>query len=94
MMESVGKTEQETPMISKKTWKEFRDTGLFFLVNQLLHVFGWAIVFDIEGDEIIEVFPARVKFRGFDDASQTAQHIKIANYMVENAAELKEEAEA
>jgi len=31
-------------MIRKKTWEEFRDTGLFWFINMILHAFGWAIV--------------------------------------------------
>jgi len=79
-------------MVTRKTWSEFRATGLLFLINQLLHVFGWAICMDIENDEIKDVFPARVKYRGFDEKSQEEQHIKIATYMAENAEILKQEA--
>lgn len=35
-------------MITKKSWSEFRETGLLLLVNTILHAFGWAIVFGFE----------------------------------------------
>ncbi|MEZ2337660.1 hypothetical protein AB6735_18585 [Mucilaginibacter sp. RCC_168] len=84
----------EDNMVTPKTWDEFRATGLFFLANQLLHVFGWALVMNIEDGKITSVFPARVKYRGFDDEAQTEQHIKIATYMAENGTVLLEEAKS
>jgi hypothetical protein len=33
--------------MTKKEWSEFRSTGLLLFINQILHVFGWAIVFEI-----------------------------------------------
>lgn len=78
-------------MITKKEWSEFRGTGLLLYVNQILHVFGWAIVFDMDGDEIKSVYPARVKFRGFDSKSVSNAYQKISKYMKDNASELLEE---
>lgn len=79
-------------MIKKKSWKEFRDSGLLWWINMILHTFGWAICLDMDEDgEIINVFPARVKFRGFNEESNTNGYIKISKYMKENADELLEE---
>jgi hypothetical protein len=80
-------------MITKKTWEEFRSTGLLLFVNQVLHVFGWAIVFNYndETNELEEVYPARVKFRGFDDKSVSESYEKITDYLHKNINELKEE---
>jgi len=80
-------------MITKKDWSEFRSTGLVTIINQILHIFGWSIVFEIniETDEIISVFPARVKFRGFDNQDTTEAYRKISKYMLENANELNNE---
>ena len=77
-----------------KSWQEFRDSGLLFIVNQLLHIFGWAIVFeweDYEKSKTTEpdrIYPARVKFRGFDEKSTTNGYVNISKYMVDNAEEL------
>lgn len=80
-------------MIAKKTWNEFRETGLFLLVNQFLHIFGWALVVEATEDgEVIECYPARTKFRGFGEKSVSAAYQKVSKYMADNAAELYEEA--
>ena len=80
-------------MVTKKEWSEFRNTGLVLFINQILHVFGWAIVFEMDNDcEIKTVYPARVKFRGFDNDSVSKSYQKISEYMKNNASELLDEA--
>lgn len=91
-----GETEMETEvkMIEKKSWQEFKDNGLLWWVNTLLHTFGYAIVFNVEEDgTILDVYPARVKFRGFDDKIITKGYQKISQYMLDNAEELKKESD-
>ena len=78
--------------MEKKQWSEFRNTGLMLFVNQLLHIFGWAIVFEIENNEIKNVYPARVKYRGFDLDSTNDAYKKISRYMLENAEDINNEA--
>lgn len=78
-------------MIDKKTWKEFRDSGLLWWINTMLHTFGWAIVFDFEDGEIKSVYPARVKFRGFGENQVEEGYIKVSEYLKNNANELLEE---
>ena len=87
--------EKEIKWVTKKTWNEFRKTGLLLLVNQFLHLFGWAIVFDFETfnkkkdtGKIKEVYPARVKFRGFDPVTVGKSYIKITNYLKKNVDKL------
>jgi hypothetical protein len=82
-------------MVKEKSWKEFRDSGLFWWVNTILHTFGWAIVFEVDDndtDKIIRAYPARVKFRGFHEASNIKGYQKVSQYMVDNAPELLKEA--
>lgn len=31
-------------MQGEKTWEDFRESGLLWFINTILHVFGWAIV--------------------------------------------------
>ncbi len=78
-------------MVTKKGWSEFRSTGLVLIINQILHIFGWALVFEIEKDEIKNVYPARVKFRGFDNKSTDEAYQKLSKYMLDNAKELNDE---
>jgi len=80
--------------INKKDWKEFRDTGLLLIVNQFLHIFGWCIVVVIDDDKVKACFPARTKYRGFDEKSTSEAYVKISEYMSENAKELEEETKA
>ena len=79
-------------MIDKKSWTEFKDCGLLWYINTFLHMFGWAIVTNIENGEITEVYPARVKFRGFSEESNTNGYKKVSKYMKDNADQLFTEA--
>lgn len=79
-------------MVTKKEWKEFRATGLFLIINQLLHVFGWALVMEFDGENIMNVYPARVKYRGFDSNVQSLGYQRVSKYLKENINELEEEA--
>jgi len=65
---------------------------LLWWINQQLHIFGWSIVVVMKDDKILEAYPARVKFRGFDDNNNTQGYIKVSKYMKENAEELLKEA--
>ena len=80
-------------MVTKKTWNEFRETGLLLLVNQFLHIFGWTLVVQVsENGEATGCYPARTKFRGFDEENVSAAYQKVSKYMADNAAELYKEA--
>lgn len=85
-------------LLEQKTWQEFRETGLLLLVNQFLHIFGWALVVDVEKNEegdfvqINKCYPARVSFRGFSEKSTSKAYEKISRYMLKNADKLLEEA--
>jgi len=78
-------------MVKEKTWEEFRETGLLLIINQILHIFGWAIVFEFKDKRIIRVYPARVRFRGFSEKSITKSYLKISEYMNNNSEELLKE---
>ena len=97
--DKIMKIEKLEKNIEEKRWHEFRDTGLLAFVNSFLHLFGWAIVFledtDSETGEkfISRVFPARTKFRGFDNEAIGRCYAQLSNYMYENGKVLKEESE-
>ena len=93
---STKKNDEKEKLVFRKSWSEFRNSGLLFIINQTLHIFGWAIVVEIkesadkaEGD--IVAYPARVKFRGFDNYSTEEGYKKISKYMRENADQLEKE---
>lgn len=80
-------------MVEKKEWNEFRESGLLLFINQILHVFGWSIVFQInEKGEVTDVYPARVKFRGFDHNAVGESYKNISEYMVKESEQLLKEA--
>ena len=78
-------------MIEKKTWEEFKNSGFLWWINSLLHVFGWAIVIESDYGTILNVYPARVKFRGFDEKTNELGYQRISKYMADNAEQLEKE---
>ena len=79
-------------MNEKKDWKEFRECGMLWWINMILHTFGWAIVIVLQDDGTISgAYPAKVKFRGFDLKSNDEGYQKISKYMMENAEQLEKE---
>ncbi|MGL6201942.1 MAG: hypothetical protein ACRC3H_23735 [Lachnospiraceae bacterium] len=81
-------------MTQPKTWEEFRDSGMLWFVNTILHAFGWAIMVDIDEEgKVIGGYPGRVKFRGFSEDDNDKGYEKVARYMKENAKVLYDEAE-
>jgi len=64
-------------MIEKREWEEFRESGLFWLVNTFLHAFGWALVVESDGGKITGAYPARCHYRGFSEESNTDGYQKI-----------------
>ena len=80
-------------MIDKKSWSEFRNSGMLWFVNTILHAFGWAIVLDIDDNgEVTGCFPARVKFRGFSEEVNTKGYIALSEYLKKNIDDITEEA--
>jgi hypothetical protein len=77
-------------MVTEKSWQEFRDSGLFWFMNSILHAFGWAIVYEPESGV---AYPARVKFRGFSEEINTDGYIKVSKFMKAHVEELLKEAQ-
>jgi hypothetical protein len=79
--------------INRRTWKEFQEAGLLWWVNRFIHLLGWAIVFEVEEDgSVSEVYPARVKFRGFEVKDEAAGFIALTKRIASDMPELLEEA--
>lgn len=78
--------------VDRKTWEEFRNSKLLWWVNRSLHLFGWAIVCTLEEDGTIsEVYPARVKFRGFSPEIEESNFILLSEYIAKNSEEFYSE---
>ena len=80
-------------MVNKRSWDEFRSTGLIWFVNTILHMFGWALVISV-GDcgEVVEAYPARVKFRGFSETINTAGYQMVTDFLANHIEDLQQEA--
>lgn len=78
--------------VAEKSWEEFRDNGLLWWINLISHMFGWAIVCEIENRTVKRVYPARVGHRGFGEKQNSEGYIKVSEYLRENIKELAEEA--
>lgn len=72
--------------------KQFRESGLLWWINMILHTFGWAIVYEVEDSEVMKILPKRVKARGFDRHLNIEGYIKVSDYMKKMADTLKLEA--
>lgn len=79
-------------MVIPKTWDEFRSNGLLWFINTILHLFGYAIVLDVDQDTVKQAYPARVRYRGFDGEINSEGYIKLSKYMKDHIDELVEEA--
>jgi len=79
-------------MIEKSTWGAFREAGLLWWINRGLHLFGWAIVVDVDEDgEVTDCYPARCGFRGFSEESETRGFAKLTAHLEENLERMKED---
>ena len=81
-------------MVNRKTWQEFKDTGMLWFANMILHAFGWSIVCDIEEGKVINAYPARVAFRGFTEQINSDGYIKLSQFIVDNAETLLKESKS
>ena len=94
-LEEVLCKQDDNAMIHKAEWNEFRDSGLLWFVNSILHVFGWALCIDfdnVEKKEVREGYPARCKFRGFTETANTLGYIRITEFLKKNVEQLLKEA--
>lgn len=83
---------EEKAFLNGKSWREFRETGLLWFANIILHMFGWALVVNVEDDgSISDAYPARTKFRGFSEKFNDEGYQKVSKYLLENIAELEKE---
>lgn len=72
-------------------WKKFKDVGLLWFINGILHLFGWAIIYELKNGNIVNVYPKRVKYRGFSEKDNTNGYIQVSKYLKDNINELLEE---
>ena len=83
--------EGQKPMTEKRSWQEFREAGLLWWVNRALHVFGWAIVVQVdEKGDVTDVYPAVCGYRGFGEESEERGFARLRRWMQKHADKLVE----
>ena len=86
--------QQELPtnegMLRSTDWNAFREAGMLWFVNRLLHVFGWTITVSVDDKTgvVIGVYPERVKYRGFARDREELGYRRVTEFMAANAADL------
>jgi len=69
-------------MIYKKNWTQFRNAGLLWWINMQLHLFGWALCMNFDDKKrLVDVYPSRCKFRGFDLKSNDDGYKKLTKHI-------------
>lgn len=81
-------------MLEEIKLEDFQDTGLLWMINQQLHLFGMALVIEYdEESKVNRMYPAKCKFRGFSEESNTNGYRKVTKYMLNNSEELIKDCE-
>ena len=64
-----------------EAWKNFRNTGLLWFVNRILHVWGIAIVLEMdENENVISAQPELVDAIGFSRESEVNGYLRLRGY--------------
>lgn len=83
------------PTTINAAWQELRASGLLWWINRSLHLFGWAIVVELDDNNQVErVYPTRCAYRGFTADAEERGFRKVTAYLNANAADLLREVEA
>jgi hypothetical protein len=75
-------------MNERKTWNEFRSSGMLWAANRILHMFGWAITYEYDGEDIVKVYPVRTKLRGFAPDVDKHGFQAVSDFVADNAEDL------
>lgn len=86
----MKKIKKEIKWVEELTWEEFKNSGLLWFVNNTLHLFGRAIVFEYtKNKKIKRVYFARCRFRGFSEKCINKGFNNLTNFLSKNIKELK-----
>lgn len=77
------------PNLIETSWDEFAAAGLFWWVNRSLHLFGWALVREVDVlGKAIRVYPARCRYRGFAEHEETSGFMALTAHLHDNVDDL------
>ena len=59
--------------------------GLLWWINRSLHLFGWALIIESNDttNEIVDVYPAKVDYRGFTEEVEDIGFEKMETFLKE-----------
>jgi hypothetical protein len=77
----VPEAEDKLEMLVRRSWEDFRNAGLLWWVNTILHMFGWALTVVMDEGKVVDAYPARTKFRGFSEKNNTEGYQKVSSYL-------------
>lgn len=86
----INRNFEEDEYVKPISGKEFRESGMLWLVNSILHLFGMAITYDPETDKLEA---AIVKYRGFSEDCNDKGYKNVTSYMKDNILELLKDCE-
>ncbi len=77
----------------RHSWTEFREAGMLWLVNRMLHVFGWSLVIATDEDtgEEVGMYPVRTEWRGFPRDRDELGYTRVSEWMAKAGPALAEE---
>lgn len=70
--------------------QQFRDSGLLWFINSILHTFGVCIAYNPDTEQL---YPAITKYRGFDEKNSDLGYRRMTVYMNDNAEDLLKDCE-
>jgi hypothetical protein len=87
--------------VERRTWDEFRESGMLWAMNTILHWFGWAIVvvtddadpsnFGGAGPVVLGAQPVRTKWRGFPAENNDRGIARLTEWMASAGPSLRED---
>lgn len=84
----INRDFKENEYIKPITGKEFRESGALWFVNQVLHLFGMAISWNPDTDELKANI---VRYRGFAQVCNDIGYKNLSNYLKDNINELEKD---
>ncbi len=81
--------------IEARTWSEFREAGMVFAANKVLHMFGWCLVFAVDEQSGLRYcYPARTRYRGLAPEPDRAGTQRLYRWVCDAAGSLAKETES
>ena len=84
----INRDFKEYEYVREISGKEFRDSGALWFINQTLHLFGMAVTWSPDTDELKASI---VRFRGFNEKNNDLGYKNLSNYLKDNIIEIEKD---